>query len=136
MADWVGSPNPFSFVPDELMEYTVRMNFWQRMYNTVLCTFKHVGRQLIHLPRQNASLHKYFNYTDNLPPVWELEYKTSLVILNTHHTFSYPKPLMPNNVQVGEIHVETSKTFPQVRYVKLIFLICMTCFKSVCLFHQ
>jgi glucuronosyltransferase len=132
MADWVGSPNPYSYVPDDFTEYTDKMNFWQRMYNTVLSTLKHVGRQLIHLPRQNAALHKYFNYTDNLPPVWELEYKTSLVLLNTHHSFSYPKPLMPNYVQVGGMHVKPPKKLPQVRNVKLMFLICMRCFKSVC----
>jgi len=138
MADWVGSPNPFSFVPDELIEYTVKMNFWQRMYNTVLGTFKNVGRQVIHLPRQNAALHKYFNYTDNLPSVWELEYKTSLVLLNTHHSFSYPKILMPNYeyLQVGGMHVKPSKKLLQVRNVKLIFLICIS-FLNVCgLFHQ
>jgi len=118
MADWVGSPIPYSFVPDEFLEYTDKMNFWQRMYNTFLGTFKHVGRQLIHLPRQNATLHKYFNYTDNLPSVWELEYKTSLVLLNNHHSFSYPKPLMPNYLQVGGMHVKPPKKVPQVRNVK------------------
>jgi glucuronosyltransferase len=122
MADWVGSPNPYSYVPDEFIDYTDKMNFWQRMHNTVLSTFKYVGRQLIHLPRQNAAMHKYFNYTDSLPPVWELEYKTSLVLINTHHSLSYPKPLMPNYVQVGGMHVKQPKKLPQVRNVKLIFL--------------
>jgi len=121
MADWVGSINPYSYVPDEYIEYTDKMNFWQRTYNTILGTLKHVGRQLIHLPRQNAALHKYFNYTDNLPPVWELKYKTSLVLLNTQLSFSYPKPLMPNYVQVGGMHVKQPKKLPQVRNMKLIF---------------
>jgi len=132
MADWVGSPNPYSYVPDEFLEFTDKMNFWQRMYNTVFSTLKHVGRQLIHLPKQNAALHKYFNYTDNLPPVWELEHKTSLVLLNTHHSLSYPKPLMPNYVQVGGLHVKPPKKLTQVRNVRLMFLICVRSFKSVC----
>ena len=132
MADWVGSPNPYSYVPDEFIDYTDKMNFWQRMYNTVLGTFKHVGRQMIHLPRQNAALQKYFNYTDDLPPLWELEYKTSLVLLNTHHSLSYPKPLMPNYVQVGGMHMKPPKKLPQVRNVKLTFLICVRSFESVC----
>ena len=132
MADWVGSPNPYSYVPDEFLDYTDKMNFWQRMYNTVFGTLKHVGRQLIHLPRQNAALQKYFNYTDDLPPLWELEYKTSLVLLNTHHSLSYPKPLMPNYVQVGGMHMKPPKKLPQVRNVKLTFLICVRSFESVC----
>jgi len=120
MADWVGSPNPYSYVPDEFIEYTDKMNFWERTHNTIVYLLKHVGRQLIHLPKQNAVMQKHFNYTDNLPPVWELEYKTSLVLLNTHHSFSYPKPLMPNYLQVGGMHVKPPKKLPQVRNVKLI----------------
>ena len=136
MAHWVGSPNPYSYVPDEFLHYTDKMNFWERMHNTVLVTIKHVGRQLIHLPKQIAAMQKYFNYTDNLPPVWELGYKTSLVLLNTHHSLTYPKPLMPNYVQVGGMHVRPPKKLPQVINVKLIFLICMGSFKVWVLFHQ
>jgi glucuronosyltransferase len=117
MADWVGSPNPYSYIPDEFLHYTDKMNFWQRMHNTVTGTLKHVGRQLIHLPKQNAAMQKYFNYTDNLPPVWELERKISLVLLNSHHSLSYPKPLMPNYVQVGGMHMKPPTTLPQVRNV-------------------
>jgi len=120
MGDWVGSPNPYSYVPDEFVEYADKMNFWERTHNTILCLLKHVGRQIIHVPKQNAAMQKYFNYTDNLPPVWELEHKTSLVLLNTHHSLSYLKPLMPNYVQVGGMHVKPPKKLPQVRNVRLI----------------
>ena len=120
MADWVGSPNPYSYVPDEFIKYTDKMNFWERTDNTFVCLVKHVGRQLIHVPKQNVAMQKYFNCTHNLPPVWELEYKTSLVLLNTHHSLSYPKPLMPNYVQVGGMHVKPPKKLPQVRNVRLI----------------
>ena len=119
MADWVGSPNPYSYVPDEFIDYTDKMNFWERTHNTVVCLLKHVGRQLIHVPKQNSALQKHFKYIDNLPPVWELERKTSLVLLNTHHSLSYPKPLMPNYVQVGGMHVKPPKKLPQVRIVRL-----------------
>ena len=126
MADWVGSPKPYSFVPDEFVGYTDKMNFWERTHNTILCLLKHVGRQLIHVPKQNAAMQKYFNYTDNLPPVWELEYNTSLVLLNSHHSISFPKPLMPNYVQVGGMHVKPPNKLPQVRTVILIWLYYLT----------
>jgi glucuronosyltransferase len=119
MGDWVGSPNPYSYVSDVFIEYTDKMNFWERTHNTIVCMLKHVGRQLIHVPKQNAAMQKHFNYTDNLPPVWELEYKTSLVLLNTHHSLSYPKPLMPNYVQIGGMHVKAPRKLSQVRNVRL-----------------
>jgi glucuronosyltransferase len=125
MGYWVGSPSPYSYVPDEFLEYKDMMNFWERMDNTIVNTLKHVGRQLIHLPKQNAVMQRHFNYTDNLPPLWELEYKTSLVLLNSHYSLSYPKPFMPNCVQVGGMHVKPPKKLPQVRDMKLIILICM-----------
>jgi glucuronosyltransferase len=118
-ADWVGSPNPYSYVPDEFMDYIDKMNFWERTHNTIVGFLKQVGRQLIHMPKQNAAMQKHFNYTDNLPPVWELEHKTSFVLLNTHHSLSYPKPLMPNYVEVGGMHVKPPKKLQQVRNVRL-----------------
>jgi glucuronosyltransferase len=120
MADWVGSPHPYSYVPDEFIHYADKMSFCNRTHNTIVSLLKHVGRQLIHVPKQNAAMQKYFNYTDSLPPVWELEYKTSLVLINSHHSFSYPKPLMPNYVQVGGMHVKPPKKLPQVRNANLI----------------
>jgi glucuronosyltransferase len=96
MADWVGSPHPYSYVPDEFIHYTDKMNFCETTHNKIVCLFRHVGRQLVHVPRKNAAMHKYFYYTDSLPPVWELEFKMSLVLLNTNHFLNYPKPLMPN----------------------------------------
>jgi len=119
MADWVGSPSPYSYVADDFIEYPDKMNFWERTHNTIVCLLKHVGRQLIHVPKQNAAMQKYFNYTDNLPPLWELEHKTSLVLLNTHHTLSYPKPIMINYVQVGGMHLKEPKRLRQVRNVRL-----------------
>ena len=119
MANWVGGPNPYSYVPDEYIEYTYKMNFWERTHNTIVCLLKHVGRQLIHVPKQNAAMQKHFNYTDSLPPVWELEHKTSLVLLNTHHSIDYPKPVMPNYVQVGGMHVRPPTDLPQVRNERL-----------------
>ena len=126
MADWVGSPNTYSYIHDESIDYTDKMNFWERTHNTIFCLLKHVGRQLIHLPKQNAAMQKHFNYTDNLPPVWELEYKTSLVLLNTHYSLQYPKPLVPNYVQVGGMHVKPPTKLPEVRRVRLMYIYCLT----------
>jgi hypothetical protein len=30
MADWVGSPHPYSYVPEEFIDYTDKMSFWER----------------------------------------------------------------------------------------------------------
>jgi glucuronosyltransferase len=117
MGDWVGTPNPYSYVPDDFLAYKDKMNFWERTHNTIVGVLKLVGRQLIHTPKQNAVMQRHFNYTDRLPPVWELERRTSLVLVNSHFSLSYPKPLMPNHVQVGGMHVKPPKKLSQVRDV-------------------
>jgi glucuronosyltransferase len=119
MADWAGSPHPYSYFPNEFTHHTEKMNLWERTHNTIVCLLKHAGRQLIHVPKQNAAMQKHFTSTDSLPPVWELEYKTSLVITNTHHTLNYAKPLMPNYVQVGVMHVKPPTELPQARNLEL-----------------
>ncbi|XP_069697453.1 UDP-glycosyltransferase UGT5-like [Periplaneta americana] len=115
MADWVGSPNPYSYVPDEFLDYSDKMNFWERFHNSFIASVKHVTRQLIHMPKQDAVVKKYFNYTGagEFPSIWDLETKTSLVLLNSHHSLNFPKPLMPNYVQVGGMHVQPTKKLPQ-----------------------
>jgi glucuronosyltransferase len=107
-------------VPDEFIEYTDKMNVWERAHNTIVCLLKHLRGEIIHVPKQNAAMKKHFNYTENLPSVWELEHKTSLVLLNTHHSLRYPNPLMPNYIQVGGMHLKTPKRLPQGRNFRLI----------------
>jgi glucuronosyltransferase len=68
MGDWVGSPNPYSYVPDEFIEYTDKMNFWERTHNTIECLLKHVLRQLIHVPKQNAACKN----TSTIPTIYRL----------------------------------------------------------------
>jgi hypothetical protein len=43
MADWVGNPHPYSYVPHEFIHYTDKMSFWERTNNTSVGLLKHVG---------------------------------------------------------------------------------------------
>jgi glucuronosyltransferase len=91
------------------------MNFWERTINTIVGTGWRLGRRYYYLPGQDAIMRKYFNDSDDLPSVAEIEYTTSLVLLNHHFSISYPRPLMPNMVQVGGMHVQPPKKLPQVQ---------------------
>ena len=122
MADWVGSPNPYSIVPDELLNFRDKMTFSDRLINTFVGAVRQIGRYAIHLPAQDEVMKKYFNYSSEpLPSVRELESRTALVLLNSHFSINYPKPLSPNYVQVGGMHVKPPKKLPEVRFNNLVY---------------
>jgi len=66
------------------------------------------------LPGQDDIMRKLFKVSDDLPSVAEIEYTTSLVLLNHHFSINYPRPLIPNLVQVGGKHVRPPKKLPHV----------------------
>jgi hypothetical protein len=115
IGDWVGNPNPYAYVPDPFLEYSDKMNFWERTINTIVGTGWKLGRRYYYLPGQDTIMRRHFNDAD-LPSVAEIEYSTSLVLLNSHFSLSYPRPLMPNMVQVGGLHVKPPNKVPQVKF--------------------
>jgi glucuronosyltransferase len=51
MGDWVGHPNPFSYVADSVTDFSDRMNLWERTLNSLCGIFFRLGRQFYYLPR-------------------------------------------------------------------------------------
>nr|CAD7418987.1 unnamed protein product [Timema poppensis] len=114
IGDAAGNPSPYSYVPNALTELTTHMSFLERLQNTLLNTYVNLGHYLYYLPKQNELLVKYFKDTaENLPYVDELVKRTSLVFLNNHFSYSFPRPYVPNIVEVGGLHVKPAKKLPQ-----------------------
>ena len=67
-----------------------------------------------YLPGRDAIMRKHFNDSDDMPSIAAIEHTTSLVLLNQHFGINYPRPLMPNLVKVGGMHVLPPKKLPQV----------------------
>jgi glucuronosyltransferase len=114
MGDWVGNPSPYSYVPDPFQNFGDRMDFCERVLNTLGITFQKMTRFFYFLPKQQALMEKYFGDYAPLPSISELHSSTSLLLINHHFSISYPRPLMPNVVQVGGMHVKPAKKLPEV----------------------
>jgi glucuronosyltransferase len=123
MGHWVGNPNPYAYVPSPMLKFGDKMNIWERTINFLMGTFMRVLRNYFYLPGQDAIMRKHFNSSDDLPSLSEIEHTTSLLLVNHHFSISYPKPLMPNIIQVGGMHVKPPKKLPQV---------CPSVFNDVC----
>ena len=121
MGYWVGNPSPFSYVPYGFSDFNDRMGFWERFLNTFYGIFFHLGRQFYFLPRMEKVVRPFFKEADSsLPHLSELDAtSTDLLLLNSHFSISYPRPLIPNVIQVGGLHVTEPNKLPEVSMLKI-----------------
>jgi len=113
MDEWVGNPSPYAYLPQIFSEYGDRMNFWQRTFNTLSEMYMKPGRIFYVIPQHDAILRKYFN-SSNIPSISVLQKSTALLLTNQHFTIGYPKPLMPNIVEIGGIHINPPQKLSSV----------------------
>lgn len=50
----------------------------------------------------------------DVTPVDYLAYNISLIFVNTHFSIDYPRPLVPNIIEIGGVHIGTPKPLPTV----------------------
>jgi glucuronosyltransferase len=117
MGEWVGNPNPYSYIPDIYLHYSHHMNFLERLVNTLYGVYWRIGQEFYSIPKQEAVMKQFFNFTESVPSLAELLRKTSLLLVNNHFSLNYPKPLMPNIIEVGGIHLQPPTKLPEVRHV-------------------
>jgi hypothetical protein len=108
MDEWVGNPSPYAYLPNLFSDYSDRMNFWQRTLNTLSEIYMKLGRVFYVIPHHDAILRKYFN-SSNIPSISVLQKSTALLMINQHFSIGYPRPLMPNIVEIGGIHINPPK---------------------------
>ena len=108
MDEWFGNPSPYAYLPNLFSDYSDRMNFWQRTLNTLSEIYVKLGREFYVIPQHDAILRKHFN-SSNIPSVSILQKSTALLLINQHFSIGYPRPLMPNIVEIGGIHINPPK---------------------------
>lgn len=107
-----GNPTNPSYIQHQLGTETDKMNFFERVRNTleVWCMlladyfwFRQISQQFVE---------RYLGINYTLSDVMKY---SSLVLVNTHFTLNGIRPLVPNVVEIGGIHlVEGPKKLPQV----------------------
>ncbi|XP_047098402.1 UDP-glycosyltransferase UGT5-like [Schistocerca piceifrons] len=112
MSDMMGSPYPLSYVAEPFLSYTDRMPFWQRLHNAAFATYARLVRRLYYAPRQDALVRRHVA-GPSLPSVLDIERNTSLLFLNSHPSLHFPRPLAPNVIEIGGMHVCSPRTLPQ-----------------------
>ncbi|KAK5645032.1 hypothetical protein RI129_006332 [Pyrocoelia pectoralis] len=106
----MGNPLNPSYMPDVLLNYSSKMNFVQRLFNSFAVFFATLSFYWTVLPKHNEILQKNF---PGAPYITELYYETSLILLNSHVGTSSPVPLLPNMIEIGGFHLNSPKRLPK-----------------------
>uniref|UniRef100_A0A7G3B2C7 Putative udp-glucoronosyl and udp-glucosyl transferase n=1 Tax=Lutzomyia longipalpis TaxID=7200 RepID=A0A7G3B2C7_LUTLO len=111
--DLNGSPSPLSYVPHNQLTFSDRMTFSQRFANTLISIFEKTFMDFYYNHQQEALYNKHF--PDPKPKLDDLK-RTSLsaILLNSHFSMSYPRPNLPNYIEIGGFHInKKSKPLPK-----------------------
>ncbi|XP_058974186.1 UDP-glycosyltransferase UGT5 isoform X2 [Musca domestica] len=110
--DMVGSPSPPSYVPGTGMKFTNHMTLTERVGNLAFVTFDRLFMDLYYLPRQAALYDKYFPQAKR--DMYEVRRNAALVLLNTHVSLAFARPYVPNQIEVGGMHINRkAKPLPE-----------------------
>lgn len=112
--DLVGSPAPLSYVPNPVVSFTDHMSFVERIGNTLISFIGIVMNKFQYWPKQVAIYESVFikrhrngaAASTTIPTTLDtLSKNVSLVLLNNHFSINYPRPYVPNMIEVGGLHI-------------------------------
>jgi len=100
--------NP-AYVPNHFRTYAQPFSFFDRLKNLVISiTVPCLWGGIIRSAAQ-VEISKKF---PDLPSISELERAQSLNLINNHFSLGFPMPLLPNQVEVGGMHLRPGKPLP------------------------
>ncbi|XP_049841377.1 UDP-glucosyltransferase 2-like [Schistocerca gregaria] len=107
----VGNFHNPAYVNTYTLQHTDHMTFLQRVHNFVFDTAVGLYRKYHYLPVQDEIARKFFG--KSVPPPSEIEKNFQFVMVNSHFSFDYPKPLVPAIIEIGGLQVEPPKPLPK-----------------------
>ena len=109
-AQVLGDHEHYSYVPFILSSFTDNMTLYQRTLNFLMSKlFQFVIRDWP-LFMIEPVFKKMVSV--NAPPFYEMEKHISLVFTNSHPSFSYPRTLPPQVIEVGGLHCRPATSLP------------------------
>ncbi|XP_049958524.1 UDP-glucosyltransferase 2-like [Schistocerca serialis cubense] len=99
-----GSPDNPAYLPSWVLPYSDHMTFWQRLYSTYFWLYLNYVWFYVVLPRHDKLQKQYFG--PEVPSIYELERNFSFMILSNHFIENYPRPNLPNFIELTGLHVK------------------------------
>ncbi|XP_037817466.1 UDP-glucosyltransferase 2-like [Lucilia sericata] len=100
----VGNVSPLSFIPSIFIQHTFEVTFWQRCLNVALYVVDIMTYEFIHMPLQRTIYEDIF---PNATLTFDQACRNfALVLLNQHFSLSFPRPYVPNMIEVAGLHIK------------------------------
>ncbi|KAJ8730592.1 hypothetical protein PYW08_002005 [Mythimna loreyi] len=109
--DRIGVTDNPSYVPIMSSDFTSKMNFLQRLENTVMNVYYKIWFRYAIQMKEKAIIEKRFGR--RIPDLQEFAKNVTLALVNTFHSMNGVRPLLPGVVEVGGMHLDhTRKPIP------------------------
>ena len=104
-------PAEYASVPAGSGDFADDMNFFQRLGNMLASEMFLVVRKWFMLRMLDDYVKKEF---PNATPIEQFEKEAAMMFANSHPATAWPRPLPPNVIPIGALHVRPGKALPQV----------------------
>ncbi|XP_022185112.2 UDP-glycosyltransferase UGT5 isoform X3 [Nilaparvata lugens] len=105
------NPDNPSYIPCVSSEFVAPFTFWQRLSNTVQTFYTSAMFRYVYTPKSDKLARQFFG--DSMPPLQSLIVNYSLLLFNGHHSVNGVRPLLPNVVPIGGIHIKPANPLPK-----------------------
>nr|QBQ34578.1 UDP-glycosyltransferase UGT382A1 [Diaphorina citri] len=110
-ADRIGQPQNPSYVPTNIDLFGDHMTLIERIKNTISLLTMSVVHPLFFLANDQRMAEAQFG--PGLPPLAEIAKNTSLLLANVHFSLNRPRPVVPQMIEVGGLHIAPAKPLPK-----------------------
>ncbi|XP_049809467.1 UDP-glucosyltransferase 2-like [Schistocerca nitens] len=101
-----GNPSNPAYLTDAHVAFSHRMSFWERLYMTCVWLYMNYRYLYAMIPDQEEIQRKHFG--SDSPSLYETEKNFSLTLINNHFSVNYPRPNLPNMIELTGLHVEAN----------------------------
>ncbi|KAM7344735.1 UDP-glycosyltransferase family 317 member A1 [Cochliomyia hominivorax] len=109
---------PSACLPYNLENYEPNLGFWQRLSNIQTCLDRRQSFISDHYNKQEKIIEKHFKHMkgSSSPTIMDLQSNLGLLLINHYYPLAKAKPLLPNIIPVGGLHIRAPKELPfQIR---------------------
>lgn len=99
----MGNMSPLSYVPLPTAGLTDHMSYMERLRNVYLNLLELLHVRVCIIPEQRKIIRKYLPHIKE--DIWEIRSNFSLMLLNQHFSLNFPRPYVPNMVEVGGFQI-------------------------------
>lgn len=107
---WFGTPATPSYIPVLFLDHSDQMNFLERVENAVIYVLHNFYYNIVVATVSDEFSRKYLK--ESIPS--DFMKNASLVLTNVHYSLNRPKPLAPNVIDVGGIHIGKQSNLSEV----------------------